>query len=46
MILKNRLIPFIVFKNPPMDHSPLHFYPACDKKGEGMFPFPFLKFYF
>jgi hypothetical protein len=32
--LRNRLIPFIVFKNPSMDHSPLYFDPAYDKKGE------------
>jgi hypothetical protein len=46
MILRNRLIPFMVFKNPSMDHSPLYFDSAYDKKGEGMLPLPFPRFYF
>jgi hypothetical protein len=46
MILKNRLIPFIVFKNTPMDYSSLIFDSAYDKKGEGMLPLPLYLIYF
>jgi hypothetical protein len=46
MILRNRLIPFIVFRNTPMDYSSLIFDSAYDKKGEGMLPLPLYLIYF
>jgi hypothetical protein len=46
MILRNRLIPFMVFKNPSMNYSSLINNLDDDKKGEGMHPLPFPWFYF
>jgi hypothetical protein len=46
MILRNRLIPFIVFRNPSMDYSSSFVDSVYDKKGEGIIPFPLPRFYF